>query len=367
MLTSLLLPQAHATLQWERLPWAYSSRSGNKRAQGGHPYPSALCLSLLVGATTLDLPHGECCRVCRIWLLGMCDGECGAAWNNKHSDFGKLSPFLQQPSSSHKQQLCSYTKSKWWHSLTRELGMVQACLIQDLRRILSTLESSWPPPRYGNWVIASSTIECNSLSYQLTECKPYLTQKRCRNTWKFVASFQFSSAAQLCLTLCDPMDCSMPGLPVYHHSRSLLKLMSTESMMPSNHLSLCRLLLLLSSTFPSIRVFSSQSVLRIRWPKYWSFSISLYNECSRLISFRMDSLELLAVQGTLNSLLHSNSSNASILWCSAFLIFQLSHPYMTTGKTIALTTWTFVGKVMSLLFNMLSRLVITFLPKSSVF
>ena len=163
------------------------------------------------------------------------------------------------------------------------------------------------------------------------------------------------------------MDCSMPGLPVYHHSRSLLKLMSTESMMPSNHLSLCRFILHLSSTFPSIRVFSSESVLRIRWPKYWSFSISLYNECSRLISFRMDWLELLAVQGTLNSLLHSNSSYASILWCSAFLIFQLSHPYMTIGKTIALTRWTFVGKVMSLLFNMLSRLVITFLPKSSVF
>ena len=134
--------------------------------------------------------------------------------------------------------------------------------------------------------------------------------------------------------------------------------------MPSNHLILCRPLLLPSSIFPSIRVFSNESVLCIRWPKYWGFNISPSNEHSGLISFRMDWLDLLAVQGTLNSLLQHHSSKASILRRSAFFIVQLSHPYMTTGKTIALTRWTFVSKVMSLLFNMLPRLVITFLPKS---
>ena len=150
------------------------------------------------------------------------------------------------------------------------------------------------------------------------------------------------------------------------YSRSLHKLMSIESVMPSNHFILCHPLLLLPSIFPSIRVFSNDSVLHIRWPKYWSFSfnISPSNEYSGLISFRMDWLDLFAVQGTLNSLLQYHSSKASILWCSAFFIVQLSHPYMTTGKNIALTRWTFVGKVMSLLFNMLSRLVITFLPSS---
>ena len=175
---------------------------------------------------------------------------------------------------------------------------------------------------------------------------------------------QFSSV-QSCLTLCDPMDCSTPGLPV-HHQVPELKLMSVEPVMPSNHLILCHPVLLLPSIFPSIRVFSNESVLRIRWPKYWSFcfSISPSNEYSGLISFRMDWLNLLAVQGTLKSLLQHHSSKASILQCSAFFIVQLSHPYMTTGKTIALTRWTFVSKEVSLLFNMLSRLVITFLPRS---
>ena len=142
--------------------------------------------------------------------------------------------------------------------------------------------------------------------------------------------------------------------------------MSTESVMPSNHLILCHPLLLLPSTFPSIRVFSNESALRIRWPKYWSFSFSISpsNEHPGLISFRMDWLDLLAVQGTLKSLLQHHSSKASILWHSAFFTVQLSHPYMTTGKTIALTRWTFVGKVISLLFNMLSWLVITFFPRS---
>ena len=134
--------------------------------------------------------------------------------------------------------------------------------------------------------------------------------------------------------------------------------MSIESVMPSNHLILCRPLLLLPSFFPSIRVFSNESALCIRWPKYWSFSFSISpsNEHPGLISFRMDCLDLLAVQGTLKSLLQHHSSKASVLRHSAFFTVQLSHPYMTTGKTIALTRWTFVGKVMSLLFNMLSRL-----------
>ena len=137
-------------------------------------------------------------------------------------------------------------------------------------------------------------------------------------------------------------------------------------MTPSNHLILCRHLLLLPSIFPSIRVFSNESALHIRWPKYWSFSfnISSSNEHPGLISSRMDWLDLLTVQGTLKSLLQHHSSKASILRCSAFFIVQLSHPYLTTGKTIVLTRWTFVGKVMSLPFNMLSRLVITFLPRS---
>ena len=141
--------------------------------------------------------------------------------------------------------------------------------------------------------------------------------------------------------------------------------MSIESMMPSNHLILCCLLLLLLSIFPSIRVFSNKSSLGIRWPKYWSFSLNISpsNEHPGLLSFRMDWLDLPAVQGTLKSLLQHHSSKASILQYSAFFIVQLSHPYMITGKTIALTRWTFVDKVMSLLFNMLSRLVITFASK----
>ena len=142
--------------------------------------------------------------------------------------------------------------------------------------------------------------------------------------------------------------------------------MSIESVMPSNHLILCHPLLLLPSIFPSIRVFSKESVLHIRWPKYWSFSFIICpsNEYSGLIAFRMHWLNLLAVQGALKSLLQYHSSKASILQCSAFFIVQVSHPYMTTGKTGALTRWTFVGKVMSLLFNMLSRLGITFLPRN---
>ena len=153
------------------------------------------------------------------------------------------------------------------------------------------------------------------------------------------------------------------------NSQSLLKLMSIKLVMPCNHLILCHPLFLPPSIFPSIRVFSNESVLPIRWPKYWSFSLSISpsNEYSGLISFRIDWFDLLAVQGTLKSLLQHHSSKASILQCSAFFMVQLSHPYMTTGKTIALTTWTFVGKVISLFFNMLSRLLITLLPRSNIF
>ena len=153
------------------------------------------------------------------------------------------------------------------------------------------------------------------------------------------------------------------------NSRSLLKIMSIESVMPSNHLSLCGSLLLLPSIFPIISVFSNGSVLCIRWPKSWSFSfnISPSNEYSRLISFRIEWLDLFAVQGTLKSLLQHQVSKASILQCSGFFRVQLSHPYMTTGKTIALTIWIFVGKATSLLFNMLSRFVIAFHPRSKFF
>ena len=141
--------------------------------------------------------------------------------------------------------------------------------------------------------------------------------------------------------------------------------MPVELVMPSNHLILCRPLLLLLSIFPSIRVFSNDSVLHIRWPKYWSFSFSISpsNEYSGLISFKIDWLDLLAVQETLESLFQHHSSKASILQCSAFFMVQLSHPYMTTGRTIILTIWTFVSKVTSLLFNMLSRFIVTFLPR----
>ena len=161
------------------------------------------------------------------------------------------------------------------------------------------------------------------------------------------------------------MDCSTPGLLSITNYQSLLKLMSIESMMPSNHLILC-CPLLLPSIFPSSRVFSNESVLHIRWPNYWSFSFSINpsNEYSGLISFRMDWLDLFAVQGTLKSLLQHHSLKASILWCTAFFVVQLSHPYMTTGKTIAWTRQIFVGKVMSLIFNVLSRSVLTYHPRS---
>ena len=215
-----------------------------------------------------------------------------------------------------------------------------------------------------------------------------------------------SELAQSCLTLRDPMDCSLPGSSVHGISQarvvewgatafsvrslshaqlfatpwtaarqdslsftiswSLFKLMSIESAMPSNHFALCHSLFLLPSIFPSTRVFSHESARRIRWSKYWSFSftISPPNEYSGLISFRIDWFDLLAVQGTLKSLLQHHSSKASILRCSAFFMVQLSHPYMTTRKTITLTIRTFVGKIMSLLFNSLSRFVIAFLQRS---
>ena len=171
---------------------------------------------------------------------------------------------------------------------------------------------------------------------------------------------QFSSVAQSSPTLPPQASLSITK------SQILPTLMSIELVMPSNHLILHHPLLLPSSIFPSIRVFSNDSVLHVRWPKYWSFncSISHSNEYSGLISFRIDWFDLLVVQGTFKRLLQNHSSKASILCCSAFFMVQLSHPYMTTGKTIALTRWTFVGKVMSLLFNMLSRLVIAFLPRS---
>ena len=170
-----------------------------------------------------------------------------------------------------------------------------------------------------------------------------------------VSSVQFSSVTQSCLTLCNPMNRSTPGLPVHHQLPESPKPLSIESVMPSSHLILCHPLHLLPPILPSIKVFSSELALRMRWPKYWSFSYSISpsNEHPGLISFRMDWLDLLAVQGTLKSLFQHHSSKHQNLWCSAFFTVQLWHPYMTTGKTIALTRWTFVGKEMSLLLNML--------------
>ena len=177
-------------------------------------------------------------------------------------------------------------------------------------------------------------------------------------------SVQFSSVAQSCPTLCNPMITARQDSLLIINSRISLKLMSMELVMTSSHLILCRPLLQ-PSIPPSIRVFSNESTLRLRWPKYWSFnfSISPSNEHPGPISFRMDWLDLLAVQGTLKSFFQHHSSKASIIWHSAFFTVQLSHLYMTTGKNIALTRWAFVDKVMSLLLNMLSRLVITFLPR----
>ena len=179
---------------------------------------------------------------------------------------------------------------------------------------------------------------------------------------------QFSSVQSLsCVQLfATPWTAACQAFLSIANSQSLFKLMSMDSVMPSSHLIFSCPILLPPSIFPSIRVFSNESVLHIRWPKYWSFSFSISpsNEYSGLISFRMDWLDLLAVQGTLKGLLQHHSSKASILQYSAFFIVQLSHPYMTAGKTITLTRWTFVGKVMSLFVNMLSRLVITFPPRS---
>ena len=189
------------------------------------------------------------------------------------------------------------------------------------------------------------------------------TQLKWRSSSSSSSSVQSLSPVQLFLT---PWTAACQASLSIANSWSLFKLKSIKSVIPSNHLILCCPLLLLFSIFPSIRVFSNESVPRIRWPKYWSFSFSISpsNEYSGLISFRIYWLDLHAVQGVLTSFLQNHSSKASILWCSAFFIFQLSHPYMTTGKTIALTRHTFVGKVMSLLFNILSRLVITFRPRS---
>ena len=175
-----------------------------------------------------------------------------------------------------------------------------------------------------------------------------------------------SLVAQSCLTFETPWTAACQASLSVTSSWSLFKLMSIASVMPSNHLILYHHFLLPSSIFPSISVFSNESVLSIRWPKYWTFnfSISPSNEYSGLISSRIHWFDLLAFQGTLRSLLQHHSSKASILWHSAFFIVQLSHPYVTSCKTIALMTWIFVGKVMSLLFNMLSRLVKTFLPRS---
>ena len=190
------------------------------------------------------------------------------------------------------------------------------------------------------------------LYFQFLKGSPY-----CSPQWLL-----FSHSAVSAIS--DPIDCRTPGIPVFH--QNVLKLMAIESVMPSNHLNFCHPFSSWPQSFPASGSFPIESAVFIMWPKYWSFkfSISSSNEYSVLISFRIDWSDLLAVQGTLKSLIQHHSLKASIIWCSAFLMVQLSHPYMTTGKAIDLTRWIFVGKVISLLFNMLSSFVITFLPRN---
>ena len=213
------------------------------------------------------------------------------------------------------------------------------------------------------WVSLLYTNYHTIVNRLYSNIKEKLNKKTCEGGATFLTSVQSLSRV---LLFVSPWAAAHQASLSITNSWSLLKLMSIESLMPSNHLTLCHPLLLLPSVFRTIRVFSIESVLPIRWPKDWSFSFSISpsNEYSELISFRMDWLDLVAVQGTLKSLLQHHSSKASILWRSAFVIVQLSHPHMTSGKMIALTRQTFVSKVMSLLFNMLSRLVIAFLPRS---
>ena len=210
-----------------------------------------------------------------------------------------------------------------------------------------------------NWNVIISSHK----KYSVSQWFPSHSHKVEINHWISIRSDQ--SLSRVALFATPWISARLASLSVTN-SRSSLRLTSIESVMPSSHLILCRPLLFLPPIPPSIRLFSNESALRMRWPEYWSFSFSIIpsKEIPGLISFRMDWLDLLAVQGTLKSLLQHYSSKASILQHSAFFTVQLSHPYITTGKTIALTRWTFVGKVMSVLLNMLSRLVITFLPRS---
>ena len=235
---------------------------------------------------------------------------------------------------------------------------------------------SWSPPPRLVWRAMTTCVEGREQGDGKSD-SPYLDFRRTlgpsllfkfflrKNVWKSaIIIFCCCLVAQSCQTLCNPWTAARQASLSFTISQSLLKLVSIELMMPSNYLILCCPLLLLPSVFPSIRVFSNVLTCRIRWPKYWSFSISPSNEYSGLISFRVDWLDLRAVHGTLKSLLQHHRSTASILQHSAFIMVQLSHLYMTTGKTIALTRWTFIGKVISLLFNTLSRFAITFPPSS---
>ena len=218
-------------------------------------------------------------------------------------------------------------------------------------------------PDLGPWTdicVSAEIMKACGQCFSFSVFDTLLAEKLCWN------SVQFSSVTQLCPALCNPMNRSTPGLPVHHELPEFNQTHVHWVGDASKHLILCHHLLLLPPILPSIRVFSDESAFHIRWPKYWSFSFSISpsNEHQRLISFRMDWLGLLVVQGTLKSLLQNHSSKASTLMPLAFFIVKLSHPYMTTGKTIVLTRQTFVDKVMALLFNMLSRLVITFLTRT---
>ena len=251
----------------------------------------------------------------------------------------------------------------WWTGMATSKTECLACLVNEaLAKYREERNNKGSSPKtkcevkacFAKWLSSLATGRETRLRIELTTCKNKSS----------ISSVHFSRSVMSDSLRPHESQHARPPLSITN-SRSLLKLMSIESVMPCSHLILCHPLLLLPPIPPSIRVFSSESTLHIRWPKDWtfSFSISPSNEHPGLISFRMDWLDFLAVQGTLKSLLQHHSSKASILRRSAFFTVQLSHPYMTTGKTIALTRWTFSGEVMSLLFKMLPRLVITFLPR----
>ena len=303
-----------------------------------------------------NIPHGCFCSLIFIVSVDRTFDNTGAVWISHWRKERE-----QQVASVHFMSMVILSQIHWQlsnkllsmsiHRETKLISFSRSVSDDRLVTVLFLLVSQWSETSWvqilalnfllmgsgqNSWLLYTCFLSCNNVDIIQFSSVQLLSR-----VWLFVTPWTTARQAFLSITNCW----------------SILKLMSIELVMPSNHLILCHPLLLLPSICPIIRVSSNESALHIRWPKYWSFSfnISLSNEHPGLISFRMDWLDLLAVQGTLKSLLQYHSSKALIIWCSAFFIVQLSYPYMTTGKTIALTRWTFVSKVMSLLFNMLSR------------